>query len=36
MGSLTCGKIHPSHQVLYIPYGGMEVAVGNYDILIEY
>ena len=35
MGSLTCGKIQPSHQVLYIPYGGMEVAVGNYEILIE-
>ncbi|KAL7015574.1 hypothetical protein ACKWTF_016529 [Chironomus riparius] len=36
MGSVTCGKIHPSHQVLYLPYGGMEVAVGSYDILIEY
>jgi len=36
-GSLTVGKVHPSHQALYIPYGGSEVPIkGNYEILIEY
>ncbi|XP_055606537.1 uncharacterized protein LOC129754466 [Uranotaenia lowii] len=35
MGSLTPGKVHPSHQTLYIPYGGSEVSVKNYEVLIE-
>lgn len=36
-GSLTVGKIHPSHQTLYIPYGGQEVPIkANYEVLIEY
>uniref|UniRef100_A0A336MS45 CSON006343 protein n=1 Tax=Culicoides sonorensis TaxID=179676 RepID=A0A336MS45_CULSO len=36
-GSLTVGKIHPSHQALYIPFGGSEVAIKkNYEVLIEY
>lgn len=35
-GSLTVGKIHPSHQALYLPYGGVEVPVkSNYEVLIE-
>lgn len=36
-GSLTVGKIHPSHQSLYIPYGGAEIPFkSNYEVLIEY
>uniref|UniRef100_A0A336MXE7 CSON006343 protein n=1 Tax=Culicoides sonorensis TaxID=179676 RepID=A0A336MXE7_CULSO len=36
-GSLTVGKIHPSHQALYIPFGGSEVPIkNNYEVLIEY
>lgn len=35
MGSLTPGKIHPSHQSLYIPFNGGEVPFKNYEILTE-
>jgi len=35
MGALTVGKIHPSHGNLYLPYGGAEVAMNTYEILIE-
>lgn len=36
-GSLTVGKIHPSHQALYIAYGGSEIPIkNNYEVLIEY
>lgn len=35
-GSITPGKIHPSHQTLYLPFGGDEVAISNYEILVEY
>lgn len=35
MGSLTPGKVHPSHQTLYIPYGGSEVSMKNYEVLVE-
>jgi len=34
-GSLTPGKVHPSHGSLYIPFGGAEVSFNNYEILIE-
>lgn len=34
-GSLTVGKVQPSHNTLYIPYGGKEVAVKSYEVLIE-
>ncbi|XP_055690904.1 uncharacterized protein LOC129794238 [Lutzomyia longipalpis] len=34
-GSLTPGKIHPSHGSLYIPYGGAEIPFKNYEVLIE-
>jgi len=35
MGSLTPGKVHPSHQTLYIPFGGVELAHKTYEILTE-
>lgn len=34
-GSLTPGKVHPSHGNLYIPFGGSEVPIKEYEILIE-
>ncbi|XP_058065358.1 natterin-3-like [Anopheles bellator] len=34
-GSLASGKIHPSHQTLYITFGGKEISVKNYEVLIE-
>ncbi|CAD7078239.1 unnamed protein product [Hermetia illucens] len=33
-GSLTPGKIHPSHHCLYIPYGGAEISLQNYEVLV--
>lgn len=32
-GSMTPGKIHCSHGCLYIPFGGKEVAVHDYEVL---
>lgn len=34
-GALTVGKIHPSHGSLYIPFGGSEVALKSYEVLVE-
>lgn len=33
-GTITVGKVQPSHSVLYIPYGGAEVAFPEYEILV--
>lgn len=33
-GSLTPGKIHKSHQCLYIGYGGHEISMKQYEVLI--
>lgn len=32
-GSLTVGKVHPSHGCLYIPFGGIEVPLKDYEVL---
>uniref|UniRef100_T1H389 DUF3421 domain-containing protein n=1 Tax=Megaselia scalaris TaxID=36166 RepID=T1H389_MEGSC len=32
-GSLTPGKVHPSHGCLYIPYGGAEHRLDDYEVL---
>lgn len=32
--SLCVGKIHPSHRCLYIPFGGEETSLYNYEVLI--
>lgn len=32
-GTITLGKVQPSHGVCYIPYGGQEIAYDNYEIL---
>lgn len=34
-GSLTPGKIQPSHSTLYIPFGGTEIGVREYEVLVE-
>lgn len=33
-GSLTPGKVHPSHGCLYIPYGGAEQRLEAYEVLV--
>lgn len=33
-GSLTPGKIHRSHGCLYIPFGGAEQSIQQYEVLI--
>ena len=32
-GSMVVGKVHPNHHVLYIPFGGEEVAIHSYEVL---
>ncbi|XP_017849026.1 natterin-3 [Drosophila busckii] len=32
-GSLTVGKVHPSHGCLYIPYGAEEIKLFSYEVL---
>ncbi|KAG4072159.1 hypothetical protein HA402_015658 [Bradysia odoriphaga] len=32
-GSLTIGKVHPTHGCLYMPYGGSEVSLREYEVL---
>lgn len=34
-GSLTPGKVHPTHNCMYIPFGGREVSVNEYEVLCE-
>lgn len=34
-GSLTPGKVHPSHGCLYIPYGGAEQRLEAYEVLVQ-
>jgi len=33
-GTLTPGKIHPSHNVCYIPFAGQELSFPNYEALV--
>nr|XP_043067383.1 natterin-4-like [Drosophila bipectinata] len=33
--SLVIGKIHQSHGCLYIPFGGKEVAIRQYEVLVR-
>ncbi|CAG7719322.1 unnamed protein product [Allacma fusca] len=34
-GTTVPGKVHPSHRVCYIPYGGQEIPVSHYDVLMR-
>lgn len=34
-GSLTVGKVHPSHRCLYFPYNGREERTSNYEVLVH-
>jgi len=33
-GTVTIGKVQPSHSVCYIPFAGSEVASSEYEILV--
>lgn len=33
-GSLTVGKIHPGHGCIYIPFGGQEHSITQYEVLV--
>ncbi|XP_076756579.1 uncharacterized protein LOC143426809 [Xylocopa sonorina] len=35
-GAPCVGKIHRSHGVLYVPYDGREVAIRDYEVLIQH
>lgn len=35
MGELIVGKIHPSHECLYIPYRGKEIPLRGYEVLVK-
>ena len=32
-GSACLGKVHPSNLVLYVPYGGEEISIKEYEVL---
>ena len=34
-GGFVPGKVVRSHNCLYIPYGGQEISISNYDILVS-
>nr|XP_022920670.1 uncharacterized protein LOC111429093 [Onthophagus taurus] len=34
-GSMTVGKVHGSHGVCYIPFGGQEMGFNDYEILVS-
>lgn len=34
-GSMTIGKIHPSHGCIYIPFNGVEVRLADYEVLVH-
>ncbi|XP_017115408.1 uncharacterized protein LOC108137958 [Drosophila elegans] len=33
-GTVRLGKVHPSHEVMYIPHRGLEVNVTDYEVLV--
>lgn len=33
-GTLTVGKVQPSHGTCYIPFGGQEVAFVDYEVFV--
>ncbi len=35
LNTVTNGKVHPSHGSLYISYGGEEIGITEYEILVK-
>ncbi|XP_054257249.1 natterin-3-like isoform X2 [Macrosteles quadrilineatus] len=33
-GTITPGKVHPTHRCLYIPYNGKEISIKEYEIML--
>lgn len=33
-GSLVIGKVHPGHRTLYVSFGGNEVPISSYEVLV--
>lgn len=33
--SVVVGKVHPSHGCLYVPFGGVEESIKQYEVLVE-
>lgn len=33
-GHMTPGKVHPSHKVCYVPYGGKEMVYQAYEVFV--
>lgn len=33
-GSMVVGKVHPEHHVLYVSFGGDEVPINSYEVLV--
>lgn len=33
-GKITPGKVHPSHQVCYVPFDGKEVSYQGYEVFV--
>lgn len=33
-GALTTGKIHPSHNCIYVPFDGIEHSISQYEVLV--
>lgn len=34
-GSLTTGKVHPSHHCIYVPFNGTEHCIHQYEVLVQ-
>ncbi|EDW72335.1 uncharacterized protein Dwil_GK20869 [Drosophila willistoni] len=34
--SVIVGKVHPSHGCLYVPFGGQEITIKSYEVLVKH
>ena len=33
-GSMVVGKVHPEHHVCYVSFGGNEIPINSYEVLV--